>query len=82
MPKLSKMDRDDLQVLLEKHSEICEAQQKLGKRGIVASITTTNTYDDKDWLSVTIDNKLAKQALAEERAAVEKSLGEYGVTVK
>jgi len=82
MPKLTKMERVDLQCLLEAHSEICDAAAKIGKRGIVASIATTNNYDDKDYLSVTIDGALAKQALSQQRAKVEKALAKYGVTMK
>lgn len=82
MPKLSKMDRDDLQVLLENHAEICAAEAKVGKRGIAASIATTNTYDDSDYLSVTIDSALAKHVLAQQRTKVEAALAKYGVVVK
>ena len=82
MPKLTKMDRDDLQCLLEAHSELCAAQDKIGKRGILVGITTSNIYDDRDYLSVSIDSALAKQALLQQRQKVEKALAEYGVTVK
>ena len=82
MPKLTKMDRDDLQSLLETHSELCAAADKIGKRGNVAGITTTNTYDDSDFVSVTIDSVFAKQSIAAQREKVEKALAEYGVVIK
>ena len=55
---------------------------KIGKRGIVAGITTTNTYDDSDFVSVTIDSVFAKQSIAAQREKVEKALAEYGVVIK
>ena len=82
MPKLSKMDRDDLQCLLEAHSELVAADAKIGKRGIVAGLSTSNTYDDKDFISVTIDAKFAKQAVAQQLAKVVKDLAKYGVVPK
>lgn len=82
MPKLTKTDRDDLQCLLETHAELCAAVEKIGKRGIITGITTTNTHDDSDFVSVTIDSTLAKQAVATQREKVEKSLAKYGVIFK
>lgn len=80
--KMTKADRDDLQLLLEAHSELCSTEGKIGKRGIIAGITTTNNYDDSDFTSVTIDDALIKQAVAQQKAKVEKRLAEYGVTMK
>ena len=82
MPKLSKMGRTDLQMLLEAHSELQAAAAKIGKRNIVAGITTSNTFDDKDFVSVTIDAKFATQAVKQQIAKVEKALAEYGVVPK
>lgn len=82
MPKLTKMDRDDLQGLLEAHSELCAAANKISKRGIVAGITTTNTYDDRDFISVTIDSAFAKQIIAAQIEKVERALAKYGIVIK
>lgn len=82
MPKLSKMDRDDLQCLLETHSDLLAAQAKIGKRDIIVGLTTSNSYDDKDFISVTIDAKFAKQAVAQQLAKVVKALAKYGVVPK
>jgi len=82
MRKLTKMDRDDLQMKLEQHDILTKIEAKIGKRGIFASINTSNTYDDSDFESVSIDNKLAKIVVKQQREAVEKVLAGYGVSVK
>lgn len=82
MAKLTKMDRDDLQSLLETHGILSAIKEKLGKRGISAGVTTTNSYDDSDFETVTIDTATAKQVIAQQIAAVEKQLAGYGISVK
>ncbi len=81
MTKLTNKNRDAVQSLLEAHAELCAAEGKIGKRGIYASINTTNEKDDSDFVSVTIESHLAKAAVRQQKQIVAKELAKFGIEV-
>lgn len=81
MKKLTAKTRDTVETLLNTYSALCQAESRVGKRGHDFGLTVNNEKDDSDFVSVTIDNDIAKAALAKQKAIAAKELAKFGVAV-
>lgn len=79
--KLTSKDRDTVETLLNSYSALCSAEARVTKKGQLFSISVNNERNDSDFVSIGIDPLVAKEALAQEKAAVAAQLAEYDVQV-
>lgn len=81
MTKLTAKARDAVETLLNTYSALCLAESKVGKRGHDFGLTVSNENNDSDFVSVSVSNDVAKQAIRIEKDTTAKSLAKYGISV-
>lgn len=81
MTTLTAKARDSVEILLNTYSALCQAESRVGKRGHEFGLTVTNDSNNADFVSVSVSNKIAKTAIAEQKAGVAKELARHGIKV-
>lgn len=81
MPKLTTKTRDQVEVLLNTYSALCQSESKVGKRDISFSVNLCNEKNDSDFVSVSIDDAIAKAAIQQQKKIVAASLAKHGIQV-
>lgn len=81
MAKLNRQDCDHIETMLNSYSALCDAEKCIGKRGKLFSVTVSDTYNDSDFVSVSVDTQIAKAAISQQKASVAKELSKYKIDV-
>lgn len=81
MAKLNSKAREAVEMLLSDYSALTQAIGRVGKRDQDFGISVSNEKNDSDFLSVSIDDNVAKAALSEQRDKIAAELAEHGIDV-
>lgn len=79
--KLNSKARDTVETLLNSYTALCSAEQRIGKRGQLFSLSANHEREDHDFISVGLDPAIAKTAIGQQKSAVAKELAKYKIDV-
>lgn len=80
MTKLTEKKRDDAKALLEEHQLVSDALLNVGKSGFAIDMFV-NKEDDGDSTEVPMQYVIAKRALIEQKAWIEKELAKLDIEI-
>lgn len=81
MNKLTTAAAASVVSLLQDHQTLCEAEKRIGKKGFDAGLTISHDTDSHEFVSVTISDRHARNAISEQKALIAKDLAKHGIKV-